>query len=137
MGAFRKLPDGGQQLVDLNLRIGMVENRQTKCRLRYENITRHHLERRTGWVNTAFVVTGGNDPHSLMFDGNLRRPENMASRVKSDCDAVDIDRLTKSDRLLSRAKLASVTNTHDVQRLRRCQHRTMTGTRMIGVTMRD
>ncbi len=39
-----------------------------------------------------------------MFDGNLRRAQHMASRMKADLDAVEMDGFAKIDRLLRPAK---------------------------------
>ncbi len=137
MGALRKLPDRGDQLGDLRLRLRMTEDRQREGRLGDEDIAGHRHEGRAGRVGAALVVAGGDDPQPVRLDGDLRRAENMTGGMESGARAAKRQRLTIGDRLGRAGEARSVASLHDLQRFHGCQHRAVAGASVIGMAVGD
>src|SRR5262245_2164689 len=90
-------PPRTNRLEDLAIRRPSID-RQAERALGDERVTSHELERRARGVGLRLVVAGG-DPHlTPMLDAHLSRPENVASRVERDANAVHINRFAVGER---------------------------------------
>ena len=96
MRALREQSDGVEQLRNLLIRIAMAEDRERKGRLGDEHIALHQLERHARRVGHVLVVAGSHDAQVAGFDGNLRRTEHMAGRMKRHFGTAQIETLRRS-----------------------------------------
>ena len=85
----------------------------------------------------AAVGTDGHDAQAVKFDRDLGGTENVAGRVEGHLDATQRDGLTIADRLRRPSEVVAVAQPHQVECFLGGQHRTVAGTRMIGMTVGD
>ena len=85
------------------------------------------FERRAGRVGFVLVVAGGDDPHSLAFDLDLRRAEHVAGWMERHGGAAELQGLAVAHRLRGAGEILAIAQPHDVQRFLRRQHRAVAG----------
>ena len=137
MAALRKGGQRGEQAADLARVRFVAEHRQPERRLRHEQVAGHQLERRRGRIGAALVVAGDYRATALVLDHHLGAAEDMAGRRQPHAHATQVDRLTVAQRLEAAGRLGAESGLHDGDGLRSCQHRAMSGPRMVGVAVGD
>ena len=126
-----------QKLGDFLAGIAVPEHRQRECRLGDEDVAAHQFERRAGRIGNVFVVAGGDDAKPVRLDRDLRGAKHVAGRMERHGDAAEIDALAIARRLGGAGETVAVAQPHQIERLRRRQHRAMAGARMVGMGVRD
>src|SRR5690348_5834978 len=126
-----------EELVDLATIVGMAEHRQAEGRLGDENIARLRLERRTSWIGPPLVIARDDDAAGAFLQHSLRAAENVSGRHELHANGAELHRLAIGQSLERAPGILAEALAHDRQRLRRRQHGTITGTRVVAMSMRD
>ena len=81
MAAIWIVGNGRQQLPNLALRVGMLEDWQTKRSFGDKQITLYQLKALRSAISVGLIIAGYNCPLSAIFETNLRTTKDVASWV--------------------------------------------------------
>ncbi len=113
----------------------MPKNRESERCFGDENVTRNWCKGRARGVGHILVVAGTDDTEVRGLDQDLRCAEHVAGGMETRLDATDAGSFTVIDRLRAAGEIFAIAQTHQVERLRGCQHRAMAGPGVVGVRM--
>ncbi len=115
----------------------MLEDRQRERRLRDEDVALDHFKRRAGRVGLALIVAAHHNTQAIALHRRLRRAQHVPGRMQRKAHVIERELFAVAQFLLRAAKAIAIARAHDRQRLRRRQHASVSGARMIGMPMRD
>jgi len=137
MRAFWEQTQRRHELFNFAPRVRMAKHRQAEGRLADEHVAGHDFKRRAGGIAGALVIAGDDDALARVGHADLRGTEHMTGGMEAHVHAAETDRFAISGDLPRAAKILSVPQRHDGQRLARGQNGAMPPARVIGMGVSD
>src|ERR1700678_2185680 len=113
MRAFREKLLRGEQFVDLDMGLGVPEDRQAERRLADERVTDERDKSFAGRVALAFVITRDDSAGATPFEQDLRRAEDMAGGMKAHVEAAEIQRFAVAHGLRRAGEILAIADCHN------------------------